>query len=473
MNEQLRVLIVSHGHPAISLGGAEIASHSLHQGLNTLADVKSVYLARVGHPFPRRGASALMNLRQEHDPERSQTFRTGSRGNNKSPERDGDPSGTHLALGEDDVLFHADDYDHFLLSNADTEALHRDLLRFVRDVRPHIVHFHHVLGVGMEALYAVREALPSSVVLVTFHEYLPICHNHGQMVKKPTGQLCGSASPISCHGCFPEIPVSRFLKRERFVRTMLNLADAFVSPSMFLARRYAEWGIEAEKLSVIENGIVMAEAAPARELPSRSPRRNRFAYFGQMTPFKGIDVLIDAVSRVPQDIWGEDACLMIYGANLERQPTGFQDRVKKLVEEAGRRVRFYGAYQNSDMPRLIRSADWVVVPSTWWENSPLVIQEALHHRRPIICSDIGGMAEKVRDGKDGLHFRAGSAQDLADRMAEVLRDPRGWDRLQASMRQPTSHIACAREHVELYRRLLSQKHGPAGDHQSSRLRQAV
>ena len=51
------------------------------------------------------------------------------------------------------------------------------------------------------------------------------------------------------------------------------------------------------------------------------------------------------------------------------------------------------------------SVDWVVVPSIWWENSPLVIQEAFMHGRPVICSDIGGMAEKVNDGVDGLHFR--------------------------------------------------------------------
>ncbi len=68
--------------------------------------------------------------------------------------------------------------------------------------------------------------------------------------------------------------------------------------------------------------------------------------------------------------------------------------MQKLIEEAGPRVRFYGAYQNAEMPRLMQSVDWVVMPSIWWENSPIVIQEALHHRRPVICSNIGGMAEK-------------------------------------------------------------------------------
>lgn len=423
MTEQLRVLVVSHAHPTLSLGGAEIASHNLHHGLKALPNVESVYLARVGHPVPRHAASALMSLR----------------------------------LAEDELLFHTDDYDHFFLSNRDTQAITRDLLRFARDLKPHVVHFHHVLGIGLEALYALREAFPHAAILVTFHEYLSICHNHGQMVKRPSGQLCEAASPAACHGCFPDIPVSRFLKRELFAREMLGLADAFVSPSRFLAERYIKWGIEKDKLRVIENGITVEAPEPPRALQGLKPRRNRFAYFGQMTPFKGVDILIDAISRIPKDIWGEDSCLMIFGGNLERQPLEFQERMKKLIAGAGSRVRFYGAYQNADVARLMRSVDWVVLPSVWWENSPVVIQEALLHRRPMICSDIGGMAEKVRDGKDGLHFRAGSSQDLADRIAEVLGNPQIWDRLHVSMRQPADHLGCAREHLKLYRALLQRK----------------
>ena len=77
--------------------------------------------------------------------------------------------------------------------------------------------------------------------------------------------------------------------------------------------------------------------------------------------------------------------------------------------------------------------DWVVVPSVWWENSPLVIQEAFMQRRPVICSDIGGMAEKVTDGVDGLHFRAGDPQSLADTIERAVGTPGLWDRLRAGI----------------------------------------
>jgi glycosyltransferase involved in cell wall biosynthesis len=94
--------------------------------------------------------------------------------------------------------------------------------------------------------------------------------------------------------------------------------------------------------------------------------------------------------------------------------------------------------------------DWTVMPSVWWENSPLVIQESFLHRRPLIVSDIGGMAEKVRDGIDGLHFRAASPEDLAERMAQALSDGGLWDRLSAAAPAPSGLESFAAAHLALY-----------------------
>jgi glycosyltransferase involved in cell wall biosynthesis len=103
----------------------------------------------------------------------------------------------------------------------------------------------------------------------------------------------------------------------------------------------------------------------------------------------------------------------------------------------------------------MREVDWVVVPSIWFENAPLVIQEAFAHGRPVICSDIGGMAEKVTDGVDGLHFRAGDAASLADVLGRAVRTPGLWQQLRAGI--PAVHPLDA--HVtnlaDLYDRLLA------------------
>jgi glycosyltransferase involved in cell wall biosynthesis len=94
-----------------------------------------------------------------------------------------------------------------------------------------------------------------------------------------------------------------------------------------------------------------------------------------------------------------------------------------------------------------------VVPSTWWENAPLVIQEAFYHGRPVICSNIGGMAEKVRDRVDGLHFQAGSAASLADAMLEAATTPGYWDKLAQGIVPTVAKEQAAREHLALYRGL--------------------
>lgn len=416
----MRVLVISHGHPAFSIGGAEIASHNLFQGLNRLPEVEAFYLARAAHPVARHRQTPLMSLRQ----------------------------------GARETFFWADDYDHGLLSNRATDDLSGAFRRYLLDLRPEIVHFHHFIGLGVEALWEVRRTLPDAVIVVTFHEYLSICMHHGQMVKTQKKRLCSRASPAECHACFPDLSPARFLERELFLKTHLGFADAYVSPSDFLIDRYVKWGLPADKFTMLENGIDVAAVAAPRPLPPGG-RRARFGFFGQITEFKGVAVLLDAIGRVSDKVWGDDAALCVFGGNLENQPEAFQKSFEALMEKAGRRAKFYGSYSGEDLPNLMRQVDWVVVPSIWWENSPLVIQEAFLHGRPLITSDIGGMKEKVADGVNGLHFRVSSAEDLADKLTAALEDPQLWERLRAAAPKPLSHEEAARQHLALYQHLVS------------------
>jgi glycosyltransferase involved in cell wall biosynthesis len=95
--------------------------------------------------------------------------------------------------------------------------------------------------------------------------------------------------------------------------------------------------------------------------------------------------------------------------------------------------------------------DWVVVPSVWWENAPLVIQEAFRHRRPVICSGIGGMAEAVRDGVDGLHARPGDAADLARVLRRAMETPGLWDHLAAAAPTVPDMADAVAAHRAIYR----------------------
>jgi glycosyltransferase involved in cell wall biosynthesis len=149
-----------------------------------------------------------------------------------------------------------------------------------------------------------------------------------------------------------------------------------------------------------------------------------------------------------------DGSLEVHGANYAAQPDDMRRRLDDLFAATDATVTHAGPYDHAVLPRLMAETDWVVVPSTWWENSPLVIQEAFMHGRPVICSDVGGMAEKVAHGVNGLHFRVGSPESLAETLATATSGTDLWERLRAGI--PAVHTMD--DHVpaleSIYRRLI-------------------
>ena len=131
----------------------------------------------------------------------------------------------------------------------------------------------------------------------------------------------------------------------------------------------------------------------------------------------------------------------------------------RCSEELRDRVTFRGPYDHAELPTLMADLHWVVVPSIWWENSPLVIQEAFFHRRPIICSDVGGMAEKVRDGVDGIHFRVGDSFSLARTIEKATSSPELWSELRAGIEPPYAMDVHVAKLLALYRKPARQPEG--------------
>jgi glycosyltransferase involved in cell wall biosynthesis len=390
-----KVLLVAHNHAAVGPGGVESHTLLLYEAMRASPAFEPILLARAGPPDSP--------LEQPHE-------------------------GTPLAaLGGDpsQYLFYTDPDDFDLLNgrSLDKVRLTGPFRDFLYAHRPEVVHFQHTLRLGYETIRITRNTLPQALILYTLHEFMPICHRQGLMIRTKDDELCTHASPRRCHECFPDISQQQFFLRERFIKSHLALVDLFLTPSNLLLERFAEWGIPRTKLLLLENG---QHRRPGNLPHGDRPRRNRLGYFGTLSRFKGLDLLLRAMASLGSEF---DAHLSVHGANLDLQPQSFQDEVDDLRREANATVSFGGRYQPSELSGLLADIDWVVVPSIWWENSPMVIQEAFLHGKPVICSDVGGMAEKVQHEVNGLYFCRGDAQALAETIRRAAGTPGLWDKL--------------------------------------------
>lgn len=401
----LPIAVISHAHPSISMGGAEIAAHTLFLGLRTLG-IPAVFIAAV--PLAMRDR---LDLRAE----------------------------------EHAVFYDPGTYDHlYQLGDASTLA---QLRRILAETGAKLLNFHHFMHFGINALRDLAQE-PDLRTVVTLHEFLSICHHHGQMVTRPQRSLCTAATESACGACFPELGWRRMGLRAALFRDSFAEVDGFISPSQFLVDRFVDWGLPAGRMGVIENGL-------ARSIPEKRPAKAAtpartwvFGYFGQVTPFKGVDVLLDAASRLAAMPGIADRIDIRINGNLVGVTDAFDRKLKDLTETLPF-LRFLGPYENSGVLDLMADCDYVLTPSVWWENSPVVIQEAYAAGRPVICTGIGGMAEKVRDGVTGLHFRRGDPVDLARVIADAA-DEAAYARLLPNIPEPFDTTEMARRYLAAF-----------------------
>ncbi|MFG1430695.1 glycosyltransferase family 4 protein [Xanthobacter sp. V2C-8] len=404
------ILVIAHGHVEFSTGGAEVAADQLFRTLR------------------RSGAAGRVTLLARHG--------------------GGPRSGLVTLLREDEYLWRTDMGDWFKFQSGGGEAVTGPFRAFLDRLKPDVVFVHHYAHMGLNLLREIRRTCPDARIVLTLHEFQAICANDGQMVKRASRELCFGASLQGCVACFPERSEEDFLLRRHFIRRHFDVVDRFVAPSEFLRRRYVEWGLPAERIAVIENGQPAGARLPPRALPPGG-QRNRFAFFGQVTPFKGVDVLLAAVAGLPRARRAK-IHLEIHGANLDQQEDAFRARIealrRPLMEEGV--VHWPGAYHREDLARRMARIDWVVVPSLWWENSPVVIQEAFRYGRPVLCSNIGGMAEHVRDGMDGRHVGVGNAADWGETLFAAATDAEDWAHFHQNLKAPLPVEVAAARYLE-------------------------
>jgi len=313
----------------------------------------------------------------------------------------------------------------------------------IRDRKPCVVHVHHLDGLSTGVvLEARRLGVP---VVVTLHDFWPACPL-GQLFDLG-GHVCAGPSPTRCLGCvggqvaaapgvraaagrLPRLEplgaiagraiaratasgAHRIEGRLLEMRAVLTAADAVVSPSRFLRDRMAALGFRG--IEVVPNGHV---ASPPAARTQGADGRVRVGFMGAAIPSKGVHVLAQAFRRL------DDAgtTLEIHGPFLPYHgDAGYEDRVRRILGPHAAAIR--GPFPHAQVAEILGRLDVLVVPSLWEENAPLTVEEAFAHGVPVVVSDHGGLAERVRHDVDGLRFPPGDAGALAEALRRLVREP--------------------------------------------------
>jgi glycosyltransferase involved in cell wall biosynthesis len=421
----VRILEVIHQFPPFSSQGSEVYCFNLSKELSTTDEVRVFHVSNTRPRYPRRLE------RSSHD---------------------GVPTYHCVDGGE-----------YSRVADWPNTFLRQQFQAVLVEYAPDVVHFHNFISLGDDLVSLARAA--GAAVVYTLHDYGLICPN--ALLLKSDGTLCGKNDGAYFQDCCPVLirtaggrspviagtlpslarwrrfadqqsrPVLRTVlatavgmaerylgdpartdvtrKRDFFLTRTARIVedtDLFLAPSRFLRDRYIACGVPAAKVEFVRYGM-----QPIPRLPrQRSAPGVHFGYIGAFHAHKGLELLLEAFRRV-----GDGAWLHVYGSAFG-SPIA-ESYWQRLREHPIPRVVLHGAYANRDVGRILATLDVVVVPSIWFENSPLTIQEAFMAGVPVITADQGGMAELVRAGVDGLHFRLGDAADLCVQMQRVVDDP--------------------------------------------------
>jgi glycosyltransferase involved in cell wall biosynthesis len=233
-------------------------------------------------------------------------------------------------------------------------------------------------------------------------------------------------------------------------RAMASEVDHIVAVSKWVKELLLLNDIPDAKISVSRHGIRQTPNQKSHPIQSRIGQLTdeiRIAFLGRLDPTKGVHVLVEAMARNP----GLKIKLDIYGIVQSASNAAYQQEIIKLARTDSR-ISVHKPIPSVEVVSRLRHYDFLAVPSQWLETGPLVALEAFAAGIPVIGWDVGGVAEIVRNGIDGLLIRRGS--DWGEPLSRLAQDSKLREQLKAGVRAPRTSIEVAREMLALYKSLL-------------------
>jgi glycosyltransferase involved in cell wall biosynthesis len=286
----------------------------------------------------------------------------------------------------------------------------RSVERLIAREKPDLVHLHNIYHqISPSILHSLRKnGLP---VVMTLHDYKMVCPTYNLLRDGKVCERCRRGRYYHClaarcrDGSWAASFVSTFeMYLHHRLLHLYDLVDVFISPSRFLQGKLGEMGFRRE-VDYLPNFLDLAAFA----LPD-TPPEDVIVSFGRLSPEKGLETFIDALRGLP-----------IRGRIIGDGPLGARLR-EKARDRGVENLSFAPHLPSERLREEVRKSLFAVVPSVYYDNSPMAILESFALGKPVVGARIGGIPEFVRDGETGLTFEPGNAADLRAKILQLLQD---------------------------------------------------
>lgn len=264
---------------------------------------------------------------------------------------------------------------------------------------PDVVHIHTPTWISLSAFDAIKSLkIP---FIFTVHEYILLCRRVSLL--HANGEVCDNPRAI----CKLYQKVSRNIVSSK--------PDLVLSPSKFVLEMLDNNGFFPEsKCMKLPLGIT-----PYPEKTEKNYNTIDIIYTGALIGHKGVDVLINAFKNLKHD----NIKLHIVGKGEE------MENLKALANEDDK-IKFYGFLDGDELTSLQEKANITVMPSIWFENSPMAIYESFKYGTPVIGSKIGGIPELIEEGVNGFLYDPGNISELQNLLQYLIENPEELKRLE-------------------------------------------
>jgi len=309
---------------------------------------------------------------------------------------------------------------------------------------PDAVHFHnlHNLGAALIDQTAAR-GVPS---WFSTHNYWLICPRAYLMTGE--GTICaGPGDGRRCATCTGGVAPDAYARRLAEIRARVSRGvTGVLAVSEAVRRTLLGAGYPAEMVDVVRQGMPVDTKLWERLGRARRPGRVAgpdgpltVAFLGSAYPHKGPQLLVEAAQRVQAPLR-----VLIHG----EVPDVFAPTLRAL--DARGRCELRGSFSTDALEAVLAGVDVAVLPSMWWDCAPLAAAECLAARVPLIVPRLGGLAEAVRDGVDGLVVESLSVDALAAALERVASEDGLLERLQGGIAPPHPFTAYVDELEAIY-----------------------